>query len=175
MNAVFRKNLTGAIAVGANDVGTASDTGGALYDGTDWARFRRTTATMHLGRERPPENWARDRDRGVAEGVAHAPDVSLTAADGRAHGDTGGTERRPVQRGEVVHSQRHRPIDLKSTTFMPPRVSTESGAPRRGNTAPESVFPPLFRHSKSNGLQQGVEPGACGGSGIAATRAPASP
>jgi hypothetical protein len=30
---------------------------------------------MHLGRERPPRAEARGRVRGVAEGVAHAPDV----------------------------------------------------------------------------------------------------
>ena len=38
---------------------------------------------MPLGRERPPENPPRDRDRGVAEGVAHAqmtPSPLLTAA-----------------------------------------------------------------------------------------------
>jgi hypothetical protein len=38
---------------------------------------------MHLGRERPPPNRARDRVRGVAEGVAHAqmrPSPLLTAA-----------------------------------------------------------------------------------------------
>jgi hypothetical protein len=39
---------------------------------------------MHLGRERPPENWAQDCDRGVAEGDAHAPDVAFPAADSRA-------------------------------------------------------------------------------------------
>ena len=45
MNAVFRKNLTDARAVDANDVDTAFDTGGALGDGRDRARFCRTTAT----------------------------------------------------------------------------------------------------------------------------------
>jgi hypothetical protein len=39
MNAVFRKNLTDVLAVDANDVDTASDTGGALNDGRDRARF----------------------------------------------------------------------------------------------------------------------------------------
>jgi len=43
MNAVFRKNLTDARAVDANDVDTAFDTGGALGDGRDRARFCRTT------------------------------------------------------------------------------------------------------------------------------------
>ena len=35
----------------------------------------------HPGRERPPRIEARDRVRGVAEGVAHAPDASATATD----------------------------------------------------------------------------------------------
>ena len=44
MNAVCRKNLTDALSVDANDADTASDTGGALDDGTDRARFCRTNA-----------------------------------------------------------------------------------------------------------------------------------
>ena len=63
---------------------------------------------MHLGRERPPKTQARDRDRGVAEGVAHAPDASVTAADSRADCDTGGKERRPIDRGEVADRKEHR-------------------------------------------------------------------
>jgi hypothetical protein len=45
MNADFRKNLTDARAVDANDVNTAFDTSDALGDGRDRARFCRTTAT----------------------------------------------------------------------------------------------------------------------------------
>jgi hypothetical protein len=49
MNAVSRKNLTGAFEVDANDMDTAADTGGALDDGRDRARFCRTTATRIWG------------------------------------------------------------------------------------------------------------------------------
>jgi hypothetical protein len=49
MNAVFRKNLTDALAVDANDVDTASDTGSAFNDGRDRARFGRTNATCIWG------------------------------------------------------------------------------------------------------------------------------
>jgi hypothetical protein len=49
MNVVSRKNLTGARAVDANDVDTASETGGAFGDGKDRARFCRTTATFIWG------------------------------------------------------------------------------------------------------------------------------
>jgi hypothetical protein len=49
MNAVFRKNLTDALAVNANHVATASDTSGALGNDRDRARFGRTTATCIWG------------------------------------------------------------------------------------------------------------------------------
>jgi hypothetical protein len=49
MNAVFRKNLTEALAVGANGVDGTSDTGGALDDDTDRARPCRTTGTCIWG------------------------------------------------------------------------------------------------------------------------------
>ena len=63
----------------------------------------------HPGRERPPRIEARDRVRGVAEGVAHAPDDSLTAADSRADCDTGGTERRPLTPHQTRRLQRTSP------------------------------------------------------------------
>jgi hypothetical protein len=49
MNAVSRKNLTGALAVEANDVNTTADTGGALDDGEGKARFRRMKTTCIWG------------------------------------------------------------------------------------------------------------------------------
>jgi hypothetical protein len=108
MNAVIRKNLTDALAVDANDVDTASDTSGALGDGRDRARFCRTIVTCIWGVSDHP-NKARDRVRGVAEGVAHTPDVSVTAPDSRAP-----TARRaaksaaPIDRGEVADHKKHR-------------------------------------------------------------------
>ena len=62
---------------------------------------------MHLGRERPPQAEAWDHDRGVAEGVAHAPDASFTAANGRTDCYTGGTERRPLWYSQAVQSKTH--------------------------------------------------------------------
>jgi hypothetical protein len=75
-------------------------------------------------------------------GVAHAPDVSLTAADGRAHSDTGGTKRRPLHR-EVAHSQEHRPVELKSTTLTPPRFGGEPRVQKGGTQLP-SLCSPCF-------------------------------
>jgi hypothetical protein len=73
MNAVFRKNLTDALAVDANHVATAFDTGGALGDGREIAWFCRTTATCIWGESDPLPAEAWGRDRGVAEGVASRP------------------------------------------------------------------------------------------------------
>jgi hypothetical protein len=108
MNAIFRKNLTDALAVDANHVDTASDTSGALGDGRDRAGFCRTTATYIWGVSDtlPAEAWG--RDRGVAEGVAHAPDDSATAPGSGADCDTGGKERRPIDRGEIADRKEHR-------------------------------------------------------------------
>ena len=80
MNAVFRKNLTDALAVDANHVATASDTSGALGDGRDRARLCRTTATCIWGGggPRPPEAWG--PDRGVGVGGAHAPPCPFVSA-----------------------------------------------------------------------------------------------
>jgi hypothetical protein len=38
----------------------------------------------------------------------HAPDASVTASDSRADCDTGGKERRPIDRGEVADRKEHR-------------------------------------------------------------------
>jgi hypothetical protein len=108
MNAVFRRNLTDALAVNANHVATASDTGGALGDGREIARFCRTTATCIWGVSDPLPAVAWGRDRGVAEGVAHAPDDSVTDPASRADCDTGGKERRAIDRGEVADRKVHR-------------------------------------------------------------------
>jgi hypothetical protein len=55
MNAVFRKNLTNAIAIDTNHVAIASDISGALGDCSDRARICRTTATRIWGVS-DPEN-----------------------------------------------------------------------------------------------------------------------
>jgi hypothetical protein len=64
MNAVLRKNLTDTLAADANDVDTASDTGGALNDGRDRARFCRTDATCSWGVSDPDFQAAEPRQEG---------------------------------------------------------------------------------------------------------------
>jgi hypothetical protein len=124
-------------------VGVTHDTGGALGDVTDQAWFCRTTATRIWGVSDPSFQAAEPRQEG-GRGGRSRPRCLLTSVDCRAHSDPGGTKRRPLHCGEVAHSQGHRPGDLHSTAFTPPRVSIKSRAPRRGNTPPESVFPLLF-------------------------------
>jgi hypothetical protein len=60
---------------------------------------------MHLGRERPLPAEAWGRDRGVAEGVAHAPLADDGDADIGTDKDAGGIERRPVTSREVQRPQ----------------------------------------------------------------------
>jgi hypothetical protein len=55
MNAVSGKNLTALFASMELDASVTQDSGGALRNVTDEARFRRTIATCILGRERPPK------------------------------------------------------------------------------------------------------------------------
>jgi len=162
MNAVFRKNLTEALAVGANGVDDTSDTAGALNDDTDRARSCRTTGTCFWGVS-DPENWARDRVRGVEEGVAHAPDNSSTAADRRAHGDTGGTKRRPLHRSEIAHSQGHRPIELAANHVRATSRLDDELRDERGNTAPASVFSLICINRSPNSSQPGRWDEGCGG------------
>jgi hypothetical protein len=88
MNAVPGKNLTVVFSSMKSFGGMAHDIGGALRSVMDEARFCRTTPTCIWGVS-DPENPSRDRVRGVAEGVAHAPDDRFTAVDRRAHCDDG--------------------------------------------------------------------------------------
>jgi hypothetical protein len=108
MNAVSGRNLTALFASMELDAGVTQDSGGSLRNVTDKARFRRTTATCIWGVSDPRKTRPRDRDRGVAERVAHAPDASVTAADSRADCDRGGKDRRPIDRGEVADRKQHR-------------------------------------------------------------------
>jgi len=89
-----------------------SDAGSALGNVTDGSAVLPDDNDIHLGRERPPLFKRLNLDRRVAEGVAHAPDASFTAADGRADCVTGGTERRPLRCNEVVQAQGHSRIDV---------------------------------------------------------------
>jgi hypothetical protein len=110
MNAVFRKNLTDALVVDANDVDTASNTGGALDDGTGQSAVLPDECDIHLGRERPLELKHGAVSEGWQRGSLTPPDASITAADSRADCDTGGKERRPIDRGEVADRKEHRHV-----------------------------------------------------------------
>ena len=143
MNAAFRQNLSVVFTLDGNTSGIARDTRGSLGDVTDRARFCRTTATPTPGVSDPHRIEARDRVRGVAEGVAHAPDAYFAAADSRAHFDAGGPERRPAHHSEVAHRKEHRGINARRNHLDQATRLATSSSPGRGNTAPASVFPLL--------------------------------
>jgi hypothetical protein len=92
----------------------------------------------------------------MAEGVAHAPDVSCAVADSRTDCDTGGTKRRPLTP--------HRTCRLRTTLQNPSHPALEWTWPAlasqeragRGNTAPVSVFPLSFRRLGWKWCNQGM-------------------
>ena len=100
---------------------------------------------MHLGRERPPPTGPWGEEGGMAEGVAHAPDASFAAADSRADCDTGGTERRPLHRGEVLTAK-----DIGKSTLPSTQVDSAAGICTRavreqeGERCSRVCVPPSF-------------------------------
>ena len=140
MNAVFRKNLTDALAVDANQVDTASDTSGAFGDGRDRARFCRTTATCFWGDPLPtgPGTGSGGWQRGSLT-PQMTPSPVLTAAP---------TAKRAAQSAArliavkllIAKDIATSPTD--EITFLSRLVDQRTAHEQRGTTAPESVFPP---------------------------------
>jgi hypothetical protein len=96
MNAVSRKNLTDARAVDANDVDTASETGGAFGDGRDRARFLPDDSDIHLGRERPPKTGCGTVMGGWLRGSLTPQTLPSLFRDSRADCDARGKHRRAL-------------------------------------------------------------------------------
>ena len=96
-----------------------------------------------------PENPARDRHRGVAEGVAHAPDASVTVADSRADCDPGGTERRPPTPHRTPRLGRTSPnLSRPAVEWTSPRTP-RSTARVKGEHCSRVCVPPLFSYFRS--------------------------
>ena len=93
MNAVFRKNLTEALAGDANDEDTALDPGGAFSAVTGTALSRRTIVTWTSGVS-DPLRAGRGAKKGAARSGSLTPHCRSARLRQRVHGDTGGTERR---------------------------------------------------------------------------------
>jgi hypothetical protein len=145
MNAASGQNLSCVFFATGDGACTARETGGTLGDVADTPRFCRTTMTRIQGVSDPLRIRRGTAIGGVAEGVAHAPDASATAADNRAHCETGGTERRPVHRNEVAHCKEHRQINAADNDVDQAAQLSTNSSPGGGNTAPASVFPPSWR------------------------------
>jgi len=92
----------------------------------------------------PPRSRARNLDRGVAEGVAHAPGASSLLLT------TALTETRAAQSAARFTAAKWlRAKDIWQFVILGDHVDSAAGssasrAPRRGNAAPASAFPPLF-------------------------------
>ena len=116
----------------------------------------------HPGRERPPQIEARDRVRGVAEGVAHAPDVSLhgcrrprSLATRAAQSAARCTSPKSFTRKDIDQSI------LQATKFMPPRVSRASTR-REGGTQLPSLCSPSSCRLRRKSCNQGAGGEAAG-------------
>jgi len=95
------------------------------------------------GRERPPPDRARDRVRGVAAGVAHAPAATSLLSQLHRAG-TRGTKRRAN-----FASATSSPTTTCGTSPSRIRLSPRAAhalrqGPRRGTTPPGPVVPPAF-------------------------------
>jgi hypothetical protein len=93
MNAVFRKNLTEALAGDANNEDTALDPGGAFSAVTGIALSRRTIVTSTSGVS-DPLRAGRVAKKGAARWGSLTPTVELLGCDNGVDCATGGTERR---------------------------------------------------------------------------------
>ena len=130
------------------------DTGGALGDVTDGARFRRTAATCIWGVNDPLVSSVEPRQEG-GRGGRSRPRYSFTAADSRSDCDTGGTERRPLTP--------HRTHRLRRRSVNPwDRALEETSAPTcwsvargKGEHCSHVCVPPLFLRLRSKLAQPG--------------------
>ena len=105
-------------------------------------RFSLSTPRGHIrpdkvGRERPPSERVRDRLRGVAAGVAHAPHHCRLSSHAASEAAKSAALRASRSRGSSVISHARLPLELFAACVC-------IGASRsvdKGNTAPGSVFP----------------------------------
>jgi hypothetical protein len=148
MNAVSRKNLTGQCAVDANGRRYYTRQRHALSDRKDRARFGRTNAEMHLGRERPPAGQARGEEGGSQMGVAHAPAVALlgcdSGADSRAAAQSAAGYRR-----ESAGGQKDRASVIVQRAMQPLHSAKTPGV-SWGTVLPSFGSPTLFPSANRN-------------------------
>jgi hypothetical protein len=80
----------------------------------------------------------------VAEGVAHAPVASVTAADSRADCDTGGKERRPSTRAKLLIVRNIAKREMRSRSRDPPVGQTKYAIVAGGPLLPGLWSPRFF-------------------------------
>ena len=111
--------------------------------GQGHARFLRTNVTCIWGVS-DPRKPVPGPCSGVAEGVAHAPDASITAADNCADCHTGGKQRRPIDSGEVADSTEHRPRHPEVHSRSRPGSLNREPCMSRGDHCSRVCVPPAF-------------------------------
>jgi hypothetical protein len=109
MNAVLRKNLTDTVAIDANDGDIASDTGGALNDRKDRARFCRTNATCTSGVS-DPRFSGRQTSKGGWQGGSLTPQMSASCSRQPLTVTRAAQSAARRHRAEPAECERHRRI-----------------------------------------------------------------
>jgi hypothetical protein len=79
----------------------------------------------------------------MADRVAHAPDVSISAADRRADCHTGGKQRRPIDPAEVIDRAEHRRLKHSKRQTFQLCAEVRARAAKRGTQLPRPCSPRL--------------------------------
>ena len=108
MNAVSGKNLTAVFSSMEVDAGMAHDIRRRTPQCQGRSAVLPDDSDMHLGRERPPKTRPGTVIGGWQRGSLTPQMPPSLLPDSRADCDTGGKERRPIDRGEVADRKEHR-------------------------------------------------------------------
>ena len=160
MNAVFRKNLTDALAFDANQVDTAFDTSGALGDGRDRARFCRTAATRIWGVSDPLPTGPGTRSGGWQRGslTPQMPPSLLPTIAPTATRAANSAARLSVAKLLIAKNIASSPID--AITLLSRLIYSEARTSKRGPLLPRLWSPLLFFAFVASAVSRGREP-AC--------------
>jgi hypothetical protein len=161
MDAVLRKNLTDTLAADANDVDTASDTGGALNDGRDRARFCRTDATCSWGVSDPRFSGRRTSTGGWQRGSL-TPRMPLSLPLTAALTATQAAQSAARCTGGKSHTAKNIADSIcLATALTPPRVRQGHCVPERGTLLRRLCSPLLDTDSCLGGRKPGERDDVC--------------
>ena len=104
----------------------------------------------HPGRERPPRIEARDRVRGVAEGVAHAPDASSLSLTAALTSTRAAQSAAPYSTAKSHTAKNIAGSTHPATTLTRPRAWQRAARQGGGTLLPRLCSPSCARHSYAN-------------------------